>query len=192
MSKIFLMIAGKEEGPFSQEEVRGKLSAGQIAANTFARMEGGTEWFLLSSFFDVPAVPAARPAEPATIPVGVWIIGLIYIGLYAFSILGLAALRLHMPQAFGALRTDAVMAAIFFIALLKIGAGVLLLCLKRVAIFLLVAAFIFGLCVSAYQFTTFGESGLSGQLLGRVILGGLVQVAVIIYSFQLARTGKLK
>jgi len=192
MTKIFLMIDGKEEGPFSQEAVRQKLSAGQIAANTFARMEGGTEWFLLSRFFDVSGAPAAKPAEPVTRPIGVWVVSLVYIAMYAFWILRLATLRLHMSQPLGALKTDAIMAAIFFISLLKIGAGVLLLCMNRAAIYLLVAAFVFGLCLSAYQFAEFGGSGLSGQLLGRVILGTLVQLTVIIYSVQLIRTGKLK
>jgi hypothetical protein len=69
---------GREIGPYSESEIRGRLIAGVVTLSDVARADSGTEWVPLSSFAQFapahrdpslpPPVPVVDPVKPPPVP----------------------------------------------------------------------------------------------------------------------------
>ena len=63
---IYLLIEGKQEGPYSEEQVRQSLASGQIPSDLPAWHEGLTEWMPVSSI--LPSHPSGPQVPPPLVP----------------------------------------------------------------------------------------------------------------------------
>ena len=64
---IHVSRSGKQEGPYSEEEIRKRLSSGQLSANDFGWHEGMPNWIKLGPLLGIdepPHVPSAGPSPP--------------------------------------------------------------------------------------------------------------------------------
>jgi len=65
MSEWYISVEGKQEGPFSADEVKAKAQAGQVDGSTYVFRQGMDNWVPLSSQAELAA---ALPGQPATAP----------------------------------------------------------------------------------------------------------------------------
>jgi len=62
----YISLNGKQEGPFSEEEIKQKLIAGRFALSDLAWTEGTAEWKTLSTLFNIPILaPTPDRSQPS-------------------------------------------------------------------------------------------------------------------------------
>jgi len=84
MADIFLHIDGEQKGPYSPEQVREMLAAGEITPDTLAWHAGLSEWRSVAALLAPPPPPAGAlpPPPPTAAQKGLsgWVIALIVCG----------------------------------------------------------------------------------------------------------------
>ena len=63
MADIYLLIEGKQEGPYTEEDVRQYLADGRFQNDQLAWREGLTDWAALSEVAYGITVPVLKPVK---------------------------------------------------------------------------------------------------------------------------------
>jgi hypothetical protein len=73
---IFVTRKGKEEGPYSEEDIRKRLISNRLAINDLARLEGSSEWTPLAHLLNLSELLNVDTPVRDKRPVLVWIISI--------------------------------------------------------------------------------------------------------------------
>ena len=151
---IFVARNGKEEGPYSEQEVKEKLISNRFAVNDLARLEEDSEWTSLSHLLDLSGLLGSGEPTPNKRPVLVWLVSISYIIYFGFycglgmAILGYLRFRMS-PRKWKAeqgmplgkmLSAENLIPDFIFLAL-YIAVAIMLFRLKKGAFYLLLVTF---------------------------------------------------
>jgi len=197
---IFITRNGKQEGPYSEDEVKKKLISNRFAVNSLARREGDSEWTPLSHLLNLSALLEVDKPTRGKRPALVWFISILYITFYALIISVFAWLRCRMSpqewkneqgQAIGEMLSTNHLAQMFISSILAIVAAILLLRLKRRAVYFFVAVFAIDITQTIYYTFNYGWRSAIGYPPTFPIIVWSIQIAVILYSIRLIKSGVL-
>ena len=200
-SMIFVTKNGKEEGPYSNQEVKAKLMANRIAVNDLARFEESEALMPLSRLLNLSELLDSGQSTPSKRPALLWIISISYIVYYGLGFLLLIWLRLKISpedwkhyqyQPIGRMLSNSTLASVFLSSMLNITAAVLLLRVRKKAIYFLVAPFGIDLAQNVYYTFIYGWRAAVGNQSAIVIIAWLVQPALILYAMHLIRRNVLE
>jgi GYF domain 2 len=59
--KIYIKNDGQDSGPFSKDELQGKIYSGELSRTIWARLDGAEEWVPLESLLGGKPVPRISP-----------------------------------------------------------------------------------------------------------------------------------
>jgi type II secretory pathway pseudopilin PulG len=69
MAEMYLLLNDAQQGPFSADQVRAMLAAGEITPETLAWQEGMSDWAAVASLLGPPPAPEpVLPPSPAPLP----------------------------------------------------------------------------------------------------------------------------
>jgi hypothetical protein len=200
-SMIFVTRNGKEEGPYSEEEVKRKLISNRFAINDLARFEGDSEWIPLSRLLNLRELLGSGMSAPTMRPTLVWLISAIIIAYFVSSITLLLWLRMRISphewaneqgKPMGEMLSTGNLVSVSIFAALPVLAAIALFRLRKSALYLFGATLVFDLGQVFYYGFKDGWPSAIGAEPVYVLIPWAIEIALIAYSLRLVRKGVLK
>jgi hypothetical protein len=198
---IFVTKNGKQEGPYSEQEVKKKLISNRFAVNDLARLEGDSEWTPLSHLLNLSELLGTVEPTPNKKPVLVWLVSILYI-IYSCLVIALFGwLRFSMSsqqwkdqqgKPLGEMLSAENLIPDFIFAALYIAVAIMLFRLKKETFYLLLITFgiekvrlIYYVCVDGWRRTI-------GDPPTYELIYSAIQLAIIFYLIHLVKKRVLK
>jgi hypothetical protein len=197
---IFVTRNGKEEGPYSEEDLKKRLISNRLAINDLARHSWGSEWTPLAHLLDLSEMlnqPSSQNKRPAI----VWVICVLYFTYFGLLTLLLVLARFVIPrqewknmqgERMGEILSASHLMQIFIWSSIAIFGAVMLVRLKRTAIYCFAAVLAVDVALAIYDgfsggwFAAIKDSWPIGDI------AWVIQIGVIYYSMHLIKRGVLK
>jgi len=198
---IFVTRKGKEEGPYSEEDVRKQLIANRLAVNDLARHSCDSEWTPLAHLLDLSKLLDANTSVGTKRPVLVWLIAILYFAyfglltvLFVFARLVISRQEWKNAQGkgIGVLLSTSHLIQIFIWSSAAIAGAIMLTRLKRKALYFFAAVLVVDLISSLYDGFTGGWFAEIKNSWPFADIAWVIQIGVICYTMHLIKRGVLE
>ena len=198
---IFVTKNGKEEGPYSERQVKKYLMSNRFAINDLARHEGDAKRTPLSHLLNLTELLEYQQSSPSKGTFLIWLISISYILFFGLGIIVFACLRFGMSaqqwqneqgKPVGELLSTSRLIPMFISAVLAVAGAVMLLLSKKSALYFFLALFAVDFAQTMTYAVPHGWRSALGDQPAFPIGIWAIQIAVILYSMRLIKRGVLK